>query len=551
MLRSLTQAILAVFCTSLLVSQSFSQDFDERFSDWPIDLKIEGRLVLARSMKDLFPIGELVSRSDREGAVALLCDQADAKQLKEQYAKVFSEVTVVHSLREWEKLSEDQVLAWHHSQHFQTKHQYLDRHARLIRKQIESGKTVVVIGGAARWCGRCYLANSQSHPTIASGINLLPDCVLQVDYQAERDQARLLSVLASQKHSVGIGLEAQTALLLSGRKVIVAGEGKATFLLTSNDRTPNRIESIAPRSRTRRQRATEYLVDLTEWRRDAIDRSLEQFPAADPRTPNVEEGTLFIVGGGGMPQGLMDDFVEAAGGKEGAKLVYVPCSEEDSVGETQRMVQLWERMGVKSASFIHTKDRNKANKDESFYAPLKDATGIWFGGGRQWNFSDSYYGTKTHALMKEVLARGGAIGGSSAGASIQARYLCRATPIENFRPMAPGYERGGLGFISGVAIDQHFAQRRRFKDMTSLVNRYPQLLGIGIDEATAIVVRKSRADVVGRGKVHFYNRDLPVYPDQPDFLALEAGESYDLAERKQLIVEPSGNGIAEEEVDAN
>ena len=92
-----------------------------------------------------------------------------------------------------------------------------------------------------------------------------------------------------------------------------------------------------------------------------------------------------------------------------------------------------------------------ANTDEELLGALRGATGIWFGGGRQWNFADSYYGTEAHRLMKDVLHRGGVIGGSSAGASIQARYLARATPIQNFEIMAPGYERGGLGFLGGTS----------------------------------------------------------------------------------------------------
>jgi cyanophycinase len=141
-------------------------------------------------------------------------------------------------------------------------------------------------------------------------------------------------------------------------------------------------------------------------------------------------------------------------------------------------------------------------------------------------------------MMKAVVQRGGVVGGSSAGASIQARYLARATPIGNTSIMAPGYERGGLGFISGVAIDQHFTQRGRQKDMTQLIKRHPQLLGIGLDEATAIIVQKSRAEVVGNGKVYFYDSEQPasaVQLDQPDYVALPAGSSYDLARRQVLV----------------
>jgi cyanophycinase len=240
-----------------------------------------------------------------------------------------------------------------------------------------------------------------------------------------------------------------------------------------------------------------------------------------------------------MPNGLMDRFCELAGGPDHAKLVYVPCEEADDVSPNQSIVEAWKKRGIQNATMLHTKDRNKANEDDEFLKPLREATGIWFGGGRQWNFADSYYGTTAHRLMKEVLQRGGVIGGSSAGASIQARYLARATPIENFNIMAPGYERGGLGFIDGVAIDQHFTQRGRQRDMTQLVNRYPQLLGIGIDETTAITVTGSKATVSGKGKVYFYDRLQPVYPDRPDYIALESGQSFDLVTRREITAETS------------
>ena len=362
----------------------------------------------------------------------------------------------------------------------------------------------------------------------------LPDCVVMPNFTDTREnRGRLLSVLAKHPRLVGIGLEANAVLHLSGRRMRVFGEGSATFLLMANDRQPLRVQSIA-QARSRGQPPEEYLVDLTEWRRDAIDRTLEPFPPVEPRSPFVENGTLVIVGGGRMPSGLMKDFVEMAGGVEKARLVFVPCSERDELSGEQHTVKEWRSMGVKHATFIHTKDRIQANSDEEFLAPLKGATGIWFGGGRQWNFADSYYGTKAHKLMKDVLVRGGVIGGSSAGASVQARYMARATPIGNFRIMAPGYERGGLGFISGVAIDQHFSQRGRQKDMTQLMQHHPQLLGIGIDEGTALIVRESIGRIVGDGKVHFYDRRQPVFPDEPDFIALSSGGGFDLAKRETV-----------------
>ena len=94
---------------------------------------------------------------------------------------------------------------------------------------------------------------------------------------------------------------------------------------------------------------------------------------------------------------------------------------------------------------------------------------------------------------------------------------------------------GGLGFISGVAIDQHFSQRGRQKDMTQLMSVHPQLLGIGLDERTAIEVQKSVATVIGSGRVFFYDTSREDSGDEPDYIALPAGSSYNLARREVII----------------
>ena len=72
------------------------------------------------------------------------------------------------------------------------------------------------------------------------------------------------------------------------------------------------------------------------------------------------------------------------------------------------------------------------------------------------------------------------------------------------------------------------------------IGQLAQLLGIGLDEATAIIVTKSRAEVVGRGRVFFYDRRLPLHPDRPDYVALKAGSVYDLAGRRIATTDPNG-----------
>jgi len=410
-----------------------------------------------------------------------------------------------------------------------------ERIARDFATVLRKGGSVFVCGAHAELVGHSFIQQSPDHESrVERGMNLLPDCMLQLELPPTQEaEISLLSNVTKHPKCVGVGLEAGTWMLLQNRKIRVVGDGFGKFLLAPGTYPSARIHSIRD-TIPKVKELEKVLVDLTQWRREAIDRTLPPFPPKETVQPMVKRGHLLIVGGGGLPSGLMDRFVELAGGIENAKLVYVPCEEDDQVADKHSTVEMWKRMGVKNASFIHTKDRNKANEDDSFLEPLVEATGIWFGGGRQWNLADSYYGTKAHRLMKQCAERGGVIGGSSAGASIQAAYLARATPIENFQIMAPGYERGGLGLLKGVAIDQHFSQRNRITDMTQLVKRYPQLLGIGIDETTAIEVSKSTAIVSGKGSVYFFDGTKRSEDDSPSFVKLQEGGRYDLIQRTTI-----------------
>jgi cyanophycinase len=278
-------------------------------------------------------------------------------------------------------------------------------------------------------------------------------------------------------------------------------------------------------------------ADLTAWRRDAIERTLPPFPGPDPAPPNVRNGTLIIIGGGTVPAVVDEAFIEAAGGTR-ARLVFVPPDEAEELPAVPGIIGDWRAAGVAQASYIHTKDRSRADTARAILEPLRDATGVFFGGGRQWNFADSYYGTTAHRLMSEVLARGGVIAGTSAGASIQAEYMARGDPLDNLNIIAPGYERG-LGFITGVAIDQHFTQRNRRSNMDDLMAAYPQLLGIGIDESTAIVVRGSVAQVIGIGRVFVFDRRTD---PQAEPTVLSNGAAYDLRARRVIRTTEQAGG---------
>lgn len=386
------------------------------------------------------------------------------------------------------------------------------------------------------------------------GLGLVPGSILETQFASAERRTGILAALSDQPQLVGIGIEAKTVMVLHQRFLDVLGTGSVYGCISKSKRRPLRIDKInrreSPSSQRRSARARSNrwqrnrsressfqprrLADLIAWSRSAQARVATAFPAYKPQAPNVAKGSLIIVGGGGMPKGLMDRFIKLAGGLN-APLLYVPCEERETIRGEPRILKSWRSAGVTNVDWIHTKDRTKANQDEALLNKIRKAKGIWFGGGRQWNFVDSYQNTTAHKLMHEVLAKGGVIGGSSAGASIQGSYLARANPLGNMDSMAEGYEIG-LGFLTGVAIDQHFSQRGRLPDMTALANTYPELLGIGLDEASAIVVQGKVATAFSRDgrKVHIYDRRKPVVEGQKDHLLLAHGQRFDLQARKVL-----------------
>jgi len=357
---------------------------------------------------------------------------------------------------------------------------------------------------------------------LRTGFDFLPGAIVDQHFFARNRTDRLQRSIEKHPDRVGFGIDEKTALLVRGRSLEVLGVSNVMIAIAASKDRPARTEILKPGMR----------VDLIALRRGAQARLAAPFPSKQVVKPSVASGSLLIAGGGILPAEALKAFVDLAGGEK-AKIVYVPCEEAKTIEQEPGMVKVLRRAGAGQVDWLHTKDRSLADSPE-FVACLATATGVWFGGGRQWNLVDSYQDTEAHRLMHLVLERGGVIGGSSAGASIQGDFMPRGDPLGNTQMMAEGYERG-LGFITGVAIDQHFTQRRRFPDMALLKRTHPQLLGIGIDEGTCLIVKQTQAEIIGPGQVAFFDQPIGS-KDVEGYTSLKAGQVYDLETRS--MVEP-------------
>ncbi len=251
-------------------------------------------------------------------------------------------------------------------------------------------------------------------------------------------------------------------------------------------------------------------------------------PPASAQQVGPANGSLIVAGGALSDPAVFARFVDLAGGPSAPIVIIPTAGGAEEYDQYFRGRRPFEAAGARDITILHTTDPDVANTD-AFVEPLLEARGVWFTGGRQWRLADSYLDTKVHDALWAVLDRGGVIGGSSAGASIQGSYLVRGDTRTNTIMM--GDHEVGLGFLKGVGIDQHLLRRNRQFDLIEVIRAKPELLGIGIDENTAIVVQGDRFEVVGQSYTVIYDANATL-DSGGLFYFLAPGDRFDMATRE-------------------
>jgi cyanophycinase len=268
-------------------------------------------------------------------------------------------------------------------------------------------------------------------------------------------------------------------------------------------------------------------------------------------------GTIVVIGGGDAGAAVLGRFVEAGGGASG-RFVVLPMASSDPTESGKDASGELRGAGARDVtSLVLTRDTADV---ESALGPLRGASGIFFTGGDQARLTAVLKGTKAEALLHERLRLGAALAGTSAGAAVMSAVMITG---EERRPDPnPDYPWAkieaddvvtspGFGFIPGVIVDQHFVRRRRSNRLLSLVLENPELLGVGIDERTAIVYKEDRTfEVVGPGAVLVVDAKHSRVRREGEGLEgegvtlhiLREGSRYDVRSRRVLRLGAGGKG---------
>lgn len=251
------------------------------------------------------------------------------------------------------------------------------------------------------------------------------------------------------------------------------------------------------------------------WR---SDRLVARLSTDNDRSLDTSDGVLVIAGGGMLPHSIKERFWMLAGGPA-ARIVVIPASQMEPE-QLKIHEERWDEFETDVVTALHAENRGEAD-DPEFSRSLESATGVWLGGGQQTLLTGTYRGTLIQTRMRNVLARGGVIGGTSAGAAVMSDIMIaggKRAPIES----------QGFGFLPETIVDQHFMKRNRMSRLLKLLEKHPGAVGLGVDEQTALIVelKGKRLSVVGDSYV---TACVPGRNDQPPrFEFLKPGDRSDL-----------------------
>ncbi|MBV9495933.1 MAG: cyanophycinase [Acidobacteria bacterium] len=263
-------------------------------------------------------------------------------------------------------------------------------------------------------------------------------------------------------------------------------------------------------------------------------------------TLHAQSQSLVLSGAGDpiAPRAAIERFVALAGGPD-AEIVYIPTAASGIRTPSGLVVELPENgeivpkdaplandlasfFGVKRVTILHTRSREVADS-KAFVEPLTKAKAVWIGYGNAGRLMQTIGGTRTMRELQRIVARGGVIGGNSAGAIVQGSFILRGRPDKPVL-MANGYTTG-LGLLKNVAINPHLTSAKRELELVNVLDANPLLLGIGIEDNAAIIVHGDELEVVGEGRVAIYDNERH---GADWYYWLQPGDRFDLRHRRVL-----------------
>lgn len=257
-----------------------------------------------------------------------------------------------------------------------------------------------------------------------------------------------------------------------------------------------------------------------------------------------QSGPLLIIGGHEDKEGDRAILKTLASLLNGGKLVIATIASKEPEGYFDSYREAFSGLGLSDMVELYVQERSDSS-DQAALSILDNAAGVFFSGGDQLRISSQIGDTPIEKRILEIHANGGVIAGTSAGASVMSETMLVKGPGQESYRIGEVHMAPGLGLIRDVIIDQHFAERGRYGRLMGAVAHNPRLLGVGIDEDTALMVRGGTGEVLGAGAVYIFDGAEATHSNVAEARAecalsihdvrmhvLSSGDAYDFSTRR-------------------
>jgi cyanophycinase len=262
------------------------------------------------------------------------------------------------------------------------------------------------------------------------------------------------------------------------------------------------------------------------------------------------KGDLIIIGGHEDKDGKCVILNEVARRAHDGRLVVITAATQAPEEVGQDYTRLFKRLGVGHVDVLDVRTRDDATTDANL-AKIDEAGVLFFTGGDQLRITSQIGDSPIFRCMRELYYNGATIVGTSAGAAAMPETMLIDGPSDESSAISALAMAPGLGFLPGVVIDSHFAERGRMSRLLGAVAQNPKNLGLGIDEDTAVIVRcAEHFAVLGSGAVYVLDGMEITYSSLSEKHAegiisifdvklhvLGTGDRYDLRSRRPLVTE--------------
>jgi cyanophycinase len=320
-----------------------------------------------------------------------------------------------------------------------------------------------------------------------------------------------------QRRTIGLGMDRQTVAIVSGNTIRAIGEGNVHVFVQSNGGRTVAWHRLAPGDKP-------LVLAAVSARERAAVQPAKSRDAGNPFGAPPGKGTVVLHGGKSTVE--MYDLFPRLTGKTRPMLVHCPSASDRYHRMSNQelmasdLAKLWKTDAVRSLRFINAGRPEQAEQPD-FCGLLDKADALWIMGGDQGDLTALYVNpirpTLFQKKVRSIVERGGAVGGSSAGCAAMSDVMIVGTVAGDNRGPARAVLSRGFGVLSNVVAEQHFDARQgrieRFAELLrnkrQIANISPgcdpgRMVGLAVEESTALIVRGNRLTVAGKNKAHVF-----------------------------------------------